>query len=152
MFARQSDFPNYQGENHGWNKIIEFYGVLYDSLTYNETEVIPGLADATNQRAGIWRVVLTQDNLVVLEFDQVVEPFQAVIVTRGNKYGDTTLYLTEEPGLGESELRYELVPKILSNATIFDGGDTRFLDLRDLYRDSGRGDKYIIYPNLGVFE
>jgi len=152
VFAQQSDFAEYQGENHGWNKISEYYGVVYDSQDFNQYQVIPGLGSIQNQRAGIWRIELDQNNTVLLNFHQEVSPFQLVIVTRGATYADTTLYLRAQPELGRSELSYELIPKILSNATIFDGGDTRFLDYRDLYLDPGRGDKYVLYPKLGVFE
>jgi hypothetical protein len=152
IFAQQSDFDGYQGENHGWNKISEYYGQLYDNQDFNQYQIIPGLGEVENQRAGIWSIEVDQNNTVLLNFEEEILPFQSVIVTRGATYSDTTLYLRAQPQLGRSELSYEPIPKILSNATIFDGGDTRFLDYRDLYLDPGRGDKYVLYPKLGVFE
>ena len=35
--------------------------------------------------------------------------------------------------------------------TRFDGGGTRFFDYRDSYRDPEDGDKYLKFPQIGVF-
>lgn len=166
IFVRQSDYENYQGDNHGWNLVTGLFGANYDINTvgYNQSTVVPGLAEQQtdildgvptprdNERAGIWTVTVDSNLIVTLEFDTPVEPFQTVIVSDGDTYGDTILYLRDTPLPGESELSYETLTETLTDPTIFDGGDTRFLDYRDLYVDPGRGDKYVIYPKLGVFE
>lgn len=166
IFARQSDYENYEGENHGWNLVTELYGVGYDvtGIGFNQSTVVPGLNEQQtdildsvptprdNERAGIWTVNVDQNLTVTLDFTTPVEPFETVIVRNGDTYRDTILYLRDTPLPGESELSYEALAETITVATIFDGGDTRFLDYRDLYVDPGRGDKYVIYPKLGVFE
>lgn len=166
IFARQSDYENYEGENHGWNLVTSLYGVDYDitGIGYNASTVVPGLTEQQtdildgipiprdNERAGIWTINIDQNLTVTLDFTTAVQPFETVIVTSGDTYRDTILYLRDTPLPGESELSYEPLAETITIATIFDGGDTRFLDYRDLYVDPGRGDKYVIYPKLGVFE
>ena len=106
-----------------------------------------------NQRAGIWKISIN-DNRLFLTFEQEVKSGQLVRVKRGQTYGGATLMLANDPyPIGSTELNYIRINTRLSNGvTVFDGGSTQFVDYRDLYVDPGRGDKYVIYPKLGVFE
>lgn len=174
VFAKQDFYPNYTGENHGWNIFNDPYGVNFDPLlnlgSFNQYSVVPGLQENSydilakqldpgaptpriNQRAGIW-VVNISNGRVSLTFDKEVKKGQIVRVRRGQTYGGATLVLANDPTpVGSTELNYIRINIRSSNGiTIFDGGSTRFFDYRDLYVDPGRGDKYVIYPKLGVFE
>ena len=106
-----------------------------------------------NQRAGIWKISIN-NNRLFLTFEQEVKSGQLVRVKRGQTYGGATLMLANDPyPIGSTELNYIRINTRLSNGvTVFDGGSTQFVDYRDLYVDPGRGDKYVIYPKLGVFE
>lgn len=105
-----------------------------------------------NQRAGIWSLDIDIQNIITLTFDQAVLPGQAVRVRSGQTYARQQLILSTSPALGRTELAYSPLTVSQNNETIFDGGDTQFIEFRELYQDPGRGDKYVIYPKLGVFE
>ena len=174
VFAKQDFYPNYTGENHGWNIFSDPYGVNFDPLlnfgSFNQYSVVPGLYENSydtlvkeldpgaptpriNQRAGIWTVNISNGR-ITLVFDKEVKKSQIVRVRRGQVYGGATLVLANDPTpVGSTELNYIRINVRSSNGlTIFDGSGTRFFDYRDLYVDPGRGDKYVIYPKLGVFE
>lgn len=174
VFAKQDLYPGYTGENHGWNIYNDPYGITFDPLpnfgSFNQYTVIPGLTEnntdilikqldpgaptpRVNQRAGIWTVTVTND-ILRLDFTTEVKKGQIVKVRRGQTYGGATLLLANDPTPpGSTELNYISINTRSSNgATIYDGGGTRFFDYRDLYVNPGRGDKYVIYPKLGVFE
>lgn len=161
IFAKQDNYPNYDGENNGWNITDDPYGAVFDSTigAYNKFSVVPGLYEKTlnnsiaNQRAGIWTVNI-ESGIVKLTFAQEVRKNQTVRVLNGETYGGSVLILANDPfPQGSSELNYFSIPKTFTKiGTRFDGDSTRFIDYRDLYVDPGRGDKYVIYPKLGVFE
>ena len=161
IFAKQDNYPDYNGENNGWNITDDPYGSVFDATTgaYNKFSVVPGLYEKTinnsiaNQRAGIWTVGINS-GIIELTFTQEVRKSQTVRVLRGETYGGSSLILSNDPyPQGSTELNYFSIPKTFSRVgTRFDGDGTRFLDYRDLYVDPGRGDKYVIYPKLGVFE
>lgn len=174
VFAKQDFYPNYTGENHGWNLFSDPYGIKFDPLlnlgSFNQYSVVPGLRENSydilakqldpgaptpriNERAGIWTVNISNGRITLL-FDKEVKKSQIVRVRRGQTYGGATLVLANDPTpVGSTELNYIRINTRSSNGiTVFDGGSTRFFDYRDLYVDPGRGDKYVIYPKLGVFE
>lgn len=167
IFAEQDTFFNFSGSNNGWNNYTSGFGSSFDQtgVGFSASSVIPGLLEKTvdildsvpnpreNRRAGIWTVNVSVNNIITLTFDEEVFPGQYVKVNFGETYGLSDMYLTLNPPTGQSELEYT---KIVSDnfvlETNFDGGSTRFIDNRDQYLDPGRGDKYVIYPKLGVFE
>ena len=107
----------------------------------------------TNQRAGVWKIVIT-DNIVNLEFQQEIELGQKVKVLNGVTYGYT--FLTYNPVLDVGQTipaytRWVQSGTTTSDYTIFDGHGTRFFDSRDSYAEPGTGDKYIKFPQIGVF-
>lgn len=111
----------------------------------------PNVTD--NERAGIWSISIDSESVVTLTFDEEMYPGEYVSVKSGLNYGGAKLQLSYSPSIGRSELEYvRLSAGLFNNETIFDGGDTQFIEYRDLYIDPGRGDKYVIYPKLGVFE
>jgi hypothetical protein len=107
-----------------------------------------------NQRAGIWRINIDSMNVVTLEFIQEIEVGQKVKVLEGSSFGFT--FLTYDPLIkdGFTVPAYSLwsdIVKSESNTTIFDKSGTRFFDYRDSYTAPGTGDKYIKFPQIGVF-
>jgi len=168
IFAQQDNYLNYSGDNQGWNRYLSAYGFgrSFDQtgVGFSTSSVIPGLYEKTedilngppntveNRRAGIWEITIDNDKLS-LTFDTEVYPGQYVSVNYGETYGKSKMYLNLNPNIGRSELEYIKISAGLSDlVTNFDGGSTRFIDNRDQYLDPGRGDKYVIYPKLGVFE
>lgn len=105
-----------------------------------------------NQRAGIWSINISATGIITLSFEQEIQPGSFVKVKRGETYRGSQLLLNLSPPAGRAELNYRKLDILVTNETIFDGGDTTFIENRELYVDPGRGDKYAIYPKLGVFE
>jgi len=127
---------------------------VLSSRTFYTLPVNPdGTLDVVaNQRAGIWSIDIDISGIINLNFVKEVQPGDTIRVTKGDTYGGKLLLLNLNPPPGRAELNYFELPRNLNNETIFDGGDTEFIENRELYLDPGRGDKYIIYPKLGVFE
>lgn len=106
-----------------------------------------------NKRAGVWKININ-DGIVTLEFINEVQVGQKVKVLEGNSYGFT--FLTYDPILKQdaSVPSYSVwsdVVKTTADATTFDGNGTRFFDYRDTYTEPEIGDKYIKFPQIGVF-
>lgn len=107
----------------------------------------------TNQRAGVWKIVIN-DNVVNLEFQQEIELGQKVKVLDGRTYGFTFLTYNPILDIGQtvpSYTRWTSSGTTTTDYTVFDGNGTRFFDYRDSYAEPGVGDKYIKFPQIGVF-
>ncbi len=107
----------------------------------------------TNQRGGVWRIVIN-DNIVTLEFVQEIETGQKIKVLDGRTYGFSFLVYNPVLDPGQtvpSYSRWTSATTDTGNYTIFDGNGTRFFDKRDTYTEPGVGDKYIKFPQIGVF-
>jgi hypothetical protein len=108
----------------------------------------------TNQRAGIWKIDIT-DNVVTLKFQREIQLGQKIKVLDGRTYGYT--FLTYDPVLqiGQNVPAYSRWNANDSTKTsvytTFDGNGTRFFDHRDNYAEPETGDKYIKFPQIGVF-
>lgn len=107
----------------------------------------------TNQRGGVWRIVIN-DNIVTLEFVQEIETGQKIKVLDGRTYGFS--FLVYNPVLDPGQTvpaysRWTSAETTAGNYTVFDGNGTRFFDSRDTYSEPGTGDKYIKFPQFGVF-
>lgn len=102
---------------------------------------------------------IESDELVRLEFIQEVDIGTKVKVADGKSHGFS--FLTYDATLGTDQT----VPKYnhwegsieadptsnTKNYTRFDGDGTRFFNYRDVYHDPESGDKYLKFPQLGVF-
>lgn len=161
IFAIQEDYEDFFEDNNGWNDYGDLYGDEYDTLPYNDYSVVPGLYEKSldqtqqtpNKRAGLWKVVLDNDFVIKLKFVKEVSLGNYFIVLRGETYGGEILRLNTVPPLGKSELNYQVISEELTEQrTKFDNNGTRFIEFRELYSDPDRGDKYIIFPKVGVFE
>ena len=133
--------------------IINNSQVLSSRTLYSMPLNVDGSLDVlANQRAGIWSIDINNEGTITLNFEEEVQPGDAIRVRKGSTYAGKLMILNLNPPAGRSELNYTEQSTSFNNETIFDGGDTEFIENRELYLDPGRGDKYIIYPKLGVFE
>ncbi len=113
-----------------------------------------------NQRGGIWRVNITgdssnyQEKIVKLEFVQEIQPGQKIKVLNGKSNGFTFMIydaILDETQTAPAYRRWQDRVRDSDLTTIFDGNGTRFFDKRDTYSDPGINDKYIKFPQIGVF-
>lgn len=108
-----------------------------------------------NQRGGIWRVKIDDNDLVTLEFVNEVEIGQKIKVQSGQSNGFTFMvYDTNFAGPKRSLPAYRRWSEQIQSSTestIFDGNGTKFFDRRDTYLDPEIDDKYLKFPQIGVF-
>lgn len=177
VFAEQ-EFRRDQGDigdyNQGWTDVEtlwdeedwDFDGgtpgdtgpVTVDDLKWDAADYVPGSREnnldpnVPNERAGIWRINVSDEDIVTLTFIQSVSFYQSVFVRYGFNYGTTNIYYDPlvKPNLSLPNYS-RIVQEIRTTYTSFDGNGTRFYDNRDEYSVPGQGDKYIKFAKTGVF-
>ena len=164
-----------QQEGFGTNKIYDGWvsyqdGFIGDNLTtpsvegfdseeYDRYITIPGYTEksqgmsTTNQRGGVWKINVIGE-YILLSFVQEILPNQRVKVKSGKTYASSTLYYNPILADWQSVPAYTHVPVtgVLSiKPTTFDGGGTKFFSHRDNYYVPESSDKYLKFPQIGVF-
>lgn len=107
----------------------------------------------TNQRAGVWKISIN-DNIVTLNFVREVQTGEKVKILDGRTYGFSFLVYNPVLEPGQTVPAYSLWTSAAANSanyTVFDKNGTRFFDSRDSYSEPSTGDKYIKFPQIGVF-
>ena len=160
VFAQQENYLGNTKPNDGWLRYSDSYNDYgFDTRGLDQVDIIPGyLAKSTgfsteNQRGGVWTVRIT-NNKVTLEFTQEILVSQRVRVGNGVSYGSTIIVYDPLVAFGFSVPAYTLVTNInitSDQRTTFDGNGTRFITYRDNYTNPEIGDKYIKFPQIGVF-
>jgi hypothetical protein len=161
IFAQQENFELTYGGNNGWNNYRDpFDSNNFDAVEYSQTNTVPGYLDklsganAVNQQAGVWRIDFTGtgiDQVVTLTFVQEIIVGQQVIVQSGVNYPQTTLFYDISLGETRTVPAYSIVVAKVAAKTTFDGNGTKFISHRDSYAAPGALDKYIKFPQIGVF-
>lgn len=148
IFASQEAFTGWGSlANDGWNKY--------------QGGIIPGyqeklnISTLTNQRGGVWRINVSNDNLITLTFVREINPGEYVAVrdgaTNANSY---QLYDIAALTYGYTVPVYKLVMSAVTiprKETTFDSSSTIFRNNVDPYTLPFSGDKYIAFPKIGVF-
>jgi hypothetical protein len=111
--------------------------------------------EIVNQRGGIWRVNISNEDLVTLEFVQEVRVGQKIKVQGGYSNGFTFMVYDYNVGVGSTMpayRRWSTEIQATGKYTVFDGNGTRFFNNRDTYLEPESDDKYLKFPQIGVFE
>jgi hypothetical protein len=149
-----------------------FYRTYYVSNVVDSTHielgvgVNPTLSNATipagstvtgyvfaNQRGGVWQINI-RENTVFLEFKQTVEVNQRVGVINGKSYGGAVLVYSGTAVAGQSVpsyILYKYDPSQSIQRTTFNNDTTKFFSYRDQFYQPGSNDKYVKFPQYGVF-
>ena len=166
IFAKQEEFLN-PGPYQGWvNYLDGFIGDNietsqqgYSSEGYDEYTVIPGFLEkiqglsTVNQRGGVWQINIV-NGIVNLQFILEVEVNQKVQVLSGATYGGAILYYDQTLVVGQSVPYYSIYryqPNSSVLPTTFNGNTTKFFNYRDQYYTPNSNDKYVKFPQFGVF-
>lgn len=162
IFAQQELYTGETAENDGWIDYMSLFDDIgFDNNNFDQSVVIPGYLEnllnssVTNERSGVWRINITDENIVKLEFMQPINLGQAVYVLNGNSYSSTKLYYDPVVKSGHTVPDYSILASIntdSSSYTRFDGGSTRFIENRDTYAVPGTGDKYLKFPGKNVLQ
>lgn len=170
VFVQQENFLN-GGPYDGWVQYTDgFIGdnILtgpvegYDSEGYDSYTVIPGYLEKAqgtsniNQRGGVWKINIV-NNIVNLVFVQEIQPSQRIRVLFGGTYAGAILYYNQTLSIGQTvpfysvyKLQYSTIAS--SSRTTFNGDSTKFFSNRDTYYAPGTEDKYVKFPQDGVFK
>jgi len=168
IFAKQERFINsdpydgwiyYYDEWIGTNLSTPTVIGGYDSESYDRYSVVPGYLEKiqgtaqVNQRGGIWQINI-RSGIVYLSFVQEILPYDRVRVSFGRGYGGTVLYYNNRRVAGQNVPEYSLFNQSqfsIAGPTTFNAGTTKFFSGRDRYYTPNSQDKYVKFPQFGVF-
>ena len=170
IFAKQENFT-ISAPYDGWVSYSDAYigdnittDIVegYDSSGFDIYSVIPGYLEyvqgtsATNQRGGIWKINIV-NNTVYLTFVTQVNPNDRIQILHGKNYAGAILYYNKnyQANSGYSVPFYSvyvLTYGSISPPTTFNAGTTKFFSNRDQYYTPGNQDKYLKFPQYGVFK
>jgi hypothetical protein len=134
----------------------------YDSEGYDEYSVVPGYLEfvqqtsPVNQRGGVWQINIV-NNTVYLSFVTQINPGDRIQILAGKTYASAILYYSKNypanSGLTVPFYQvYAILATSLTKPTTFNNGSTRFISHRDQYYTPGSQDKYLKFPQYGVFK
>jgi hypothetical protein len=134
-------FSNYLGGYDPTQPAI----VPYDDGSFDESVVIP-----PPERVSVYRISITNENLVFLAEVLPVFPDDYVKIVNGNTYGGQELYLPFAAPPGLTYPAWTFIPERPTTPTIFDGGSTRFISPVNIFTNTDVYDKYLVFPKRTI--
>jgi len=123
----------------------------YDQLGWDDTTLDPSsVITSTADRLGMYRMNVIDDEYVTFTLIETYNTYDALLVTRGDLFKDTELYLPLTPTPGLSVVTWSLIPEPAGQQTIFDGGSTVFIVPEDNYGLTDVYNKYLLYPKINI--
>lgn len=143
----------YIGDNIG-TSIVEGYG----SGGYDTYTVIPGFLEkiqgtsTVNQRGGVWRIDIV-NGIVNLEFVKEIETNGRIRILFGKTLASAIMSYSLDLVAGQTVPYYKMFPvnPTIRIRTTFNNDSTKFFTYRDHYYEPGAQDKYVKFPQYGVF-
>jgi hypothetical protein len=166
VFVKQEQFED-PGPYDGWVDYSNAYigdnietGEIegYDSGSFDTYTVIPGFLEKSqatspvNRRGGIWRINIV-GGIVNLTFVQEINTYDRIRVLFGKTLSSAILIYSLNLSPGQTVPYYEVFTNnpIIRVRTTFNNDTTRFFTDRDQYYEPGAQDKYVKFPQYGVF-
>ena len=155
------DYP--RRRHDGWVDYNDFFAEEgFSAEPLDNYTIVPGYLEKQmglsefDQRGGVWQINIdpTRNNLVTLEFVKEVLPSQRVRVASGASHSNTVIMRDPVVKSGETVPGWTVATKaaeLTGTRTTFDGNGTKFISYRDEYADPEIGDKYLKFPQRGVF-
>ena len=153
IFAKQENYS--VDTNTAWERYTSAFDEDgFDSANFDEVEIVPGYFDSTNERSGVYKILVDSNNIVTLVLQQTVDTDERVDVNIGGlTYGGKRLFYDPSVKTGNTVPDYSLLSdESLTDQTTFDGNGTRFFKYKDSYEEPDINDAYIKWPQVGVFE
>ena len=147
IFQKQEDFANGMTDAEAFSD----YPATYDQQPFDEAEfdeeptVLP-----TIDRLALYQINVIGGNYVSLELLDTYATYDYLVVTRGDQFAGTELYLPAAPTVGLSRITWSLIPETASQETIFDSGSTMFIVPEDNYGLTDKYNKYLVYPKYNI--
>jgi hypothetical protein len=166
VFAKQEQFED-PGPYDGWvdysssylgdnteTEIIEGY----DSGPYDTYTVVPGFLEKSqatadqNKRGGVWQIQIV-GGIVNLVFLQEITVNDRIRVLFGKTLSSAILVYSIDLVAGQTVPFYQVFTfnPTVRRRTTFNNDSTRFFTYRDQYYVPGTQDKYVKFPQYGVF-
>jgi hypothetical protein len=129
------------------------------SGSYDTYTLIPGFtekingASTINERGGVWQINII-NNIVYLTFVKEIQLNDRIRVLNGKTYSGAILYYNPILTLGLTVPYYkiyDIASGAISNPTTFNNNTTKFFSNRDDYYQPDNYDKYLEFPQNGVF-
>lgn len=166
IFTKQEQFED-AGPYDGWIDYSSSYigddtetniTEGYDSGSYDTYNVIPGFLEksqgtsAVNRRGGVWRIDIV-NGIVNLTFVQEIAVYDRVRVLFGKTLSSAVLFYSLDLQPGQTVPYYEVFSNnpTVRIRTTFNNDTTKFFTYRDEYYEPGTQDKYVKFPQYGVF-
>ena len=146
IFQKQEDWVGLT-EAQAWTN----WPSTYDQLGWDDTTLDPSsvIASAPDQ-LGLYQMTVVNDNYVSFTLLDTYTTYDALLVTRGNLFKGTELYLPLTPTEGLSKVTWSLIPEPAGDETTFDGGSTVFIVPEDSYGLTDVYNKYLLYPKINI--
>ena len=164
IFAEQEQYTGYVEPYDGWYTTGSYWD---DAAGWDDEwdgyEVINGYTEkqedstVVNKRASVWKFVRDTDNdILVLEFQQEIQQGETVSVRNGFKYGGHILEYDQnvQGSQGKTVPYYQFAEAlVLASPTTFNiNGETRFVSSITTYEDPDESDKYLVFPKETIWD
>lgn len=166
IFTKQEQFED-AGPYDGWVDYSNAYigdstetAIVegYDSTSYDTYTIVPGFLEKNqatapvNLRGGVWRIEITGD-IVNLVFVQEISVNERIRVLFGKTLQSAILTYSIDLAVGQTVPYYKVfvVNPTIRIRTTFNNDTTKFFTYRDHYYEPGTQDKYVKFPQYGVF-
>jgi hypothetical protein len=146
IFLQQENYLGELHANDGWN--LPDGSTVPGFLAHNLSPFV------VNERAGIWKINISQSNIVTLSFVQSVALNDYVQINYGTSQRDSVVYYDPVLKPGNSVPAYISVKTLLSSSnanTRFDNYGTKFINNRDVYSNPESADTWLKFPKIGEF-
>lgn len=169
VFAKQENFNN-AGQYDGWVDYADAY--IGDIITttnvegydtggtgvYDQFSVVPGYLEKiqntapVNKRGGVWRINIV-NGIIILTLIQEIQVGQKVRVIGGSTYVGALIYYSNNLNAGQTVPYYAVFTSTVktNTKTTWNNDTTKFFSNRDSYYPPGTQDKYVKFPQYGVF-
>ena len=163
VFFQLENYDASRRQYDGWVDYNDFFAEEgFSAEPLDNYTIVPGYLEKQmalsqfDQRGGVWQINIdpARNNLVTLEFVQEVLPSQRVRVASGASHSNTVIMRDPVVKSGETVPGWTVATKaaeLTGTRTTFDGNGTKFISYRDEYADPEIGDKYLKFPQRGVF-
>ena len=137
------------------NQTNTLNGATYFFTNYDDygVPINPGVWRLANLRSGVWKINISNSNIITLTFAQLIQPGNRVQINYGISQTNGVVFYDTALKPGNSVPSFSTIPVFLSSVnsnTRFDNYGTKFIANRDKYTTPGNGNTWLKFPRIGV--
>lgn len=151
-------FPTITGNPlESQNLTVNVNGAIYFFTNFDDYGVplVSGIWRLANLRSGIWKINISNSNIITLTFSQLIQPGNRVQINYGISQTNGVVFYDTALKPGNSVPAFSTIPVFMSSVnsnTRFDNYGTKFLSNRDKYTIPGNGDTWLKFPKRNVLQ